>query len=110
MKKLFLFLISMIALSLPITADDVVKEGEQVRLTEDCYGTVVPETLDKLVEYSRNDNFDMFSTFFKFGYAIFLDKDTPATVIKTQQNKVQLRFPNHTQFWVYSNMVAHGNQ
>ena len=105
MKKLILLLIWMTASILPIMADDTVREGQSVVLTEDCYGTVVPETLDKLVEYSQNDNFDMFSTFFKFGYAIFLDKHTPATVIKTQQNKVLLKFPNHMQFWVFNNMV-----
>ena len=59
MKKLILLLIWMTASILPIMADDTVREGQSVVLTEDCYGTVVPETLDKLVEYSRNDNFDM---------------------------------------------------
>ena len=100
MKKILLLWLIALALSLPIMADDAIKEGQQVTLTADCYGTVVPETLNKLSEYSLNANYDMFATFFKFGYAIMLDKDTPATVLKVQGDKLLLLFPNHTKFWV----------
>ncbi|MCR4765560.1 MAG: hypothetical protein K5856_05250 [Bacteroidaceae bacterium] len=75
--------------------------GQPVSIIENCYGTVVPETLDKLAEYSRNDNFEMFATFFRFGYAIYLDKDTRATVMKIQGNKVLIKLDNYTQFWVF---------
>ena len=100
MKQIALFLVMVMLSFLPIMADDTIKEGQQVTLAEDCYGTVVPETLNKLTEYSLNGNFDMFATFFKFGYAIMLDKNTPATVVKVQGDKLLLMFANNTSFWV----------
>ena len=100
MKKIWMVGLMMLVCCLPMLADDTVKEGQQVTLTEDCYGTVVPETLNKLTEYSLDGNFEMFATFFKFGYAIMLDKDTQATVMKIQDDKLLLKFANHTQFWV----------
>jgi len=100
MKRIALVGLMILMFVMPILAEDTVKEGQQVTLTEDCYGTVVPETLNKLTEYSLDGNFDMFATFFKFGYAIMLDKDTQATVVKIQDDKLLLKFANYTQFWV----------
>ena len=105
MQRFVVLLLIIISLYGYTIADDTVREGQQVTLTDNCYGTVVPETLDKLVEYTRNDNFDMFSTFFKFGYAIFLDKGMTATVLKIQQDKVLIELPNHTRFWVFGHYL-----
>ena len=88
-------------------AEDTLQPGQQVTITEDCYGTVVPETMDKLAEYISNDNFDMFSTFFKFGYATYLDKDMQATVVKVQDNKVQVKLENHMRWWLPKDKLQH---
>lgn len=88
-------------------AEDTLQPGQQVTITEDCYGTVIPETMDKLAEYISNDNFDMFSTFFKFGYATYLDKDMQATVVKVQDNKVQVKLENHMRWWLPKDKLQH---
>ena len=105
MKRIVLLWAMVMMSFMPMMAEDSIKEGQQVILTEDCYGTVVPETLNKLTEYSLDGNFEMFATFFKFGYAIMLDKDTSATVVKEQDGKLLLRFANRTQFWVKREQV-----
>ena len=100
MKRIGILMVMLVAMTLRGWADDNVQPGQQVTISQDCYGTVVPETLDKLAEYSRDGNFDMFSTFFKFGYATFLDKNMKATVLKVQGNKALVKFENFTQWWV----------
>lgn len=91
------------SMTLQAIADGEPQPGWSVQISNDCYGTVVPETLDKLAEYMRNDNFEMFSTFFKFGYATHLEKGMQATVVKVQNNKALVKFENLTQWWVLIN-------
>ena len=102
MRTMMTGALSMAAVLL-MAADNMVN-GQQVTIDNDCYATVVPETLEKLDEYIHNENFDMYSTFFKFGYATNLDKDTHAVVVKVQGKKAQIRLDNHMLWWVWKGM------
>ena len=93
-------------MNLQAIADEGPQPGETVVINKDCYGTVVPETLDKLAEYIRNDNFEMFSTFFKFGYATYLDKDMHVVVVKVQGDKVLVKLDNLMQWWVSDDNIV----
>lgn len=106
MKKIVIMMM-MAVMTLTGWAEDKLQPGQQVTLIEDCYGTVVSETLDKLTEYINNDNFNMFSTFFKFGYATYLDKDMQATVVKVQGDKVLVKLENHMKWWVLKEKLQH---
>lgn len=99
MKKIVI-LMMLATMCLRALADEGLQPGQMVTVSENCYGTMVPETLDKLAEYISNENFEMFSTFFKFGYATYLDKGMRATVMKVQGNKALVRLENLTQWWV----------
>ncbi|MBQ6747431.1 MAG: hypothetical protein IJR07_10360 [Bacteroidaceae bacterium] len=99
MKKIVI-LMMLATMCLRAIADEGLQPGQAVAVSENCYGTVVPETLDKLAEYISNENFEMFSTFFKFGYATYLDKGMRATVVKVQDNKALVRLENLTHWWV----------
>lgn len=98
-------ILMLVGITLHTIADERPQPGEAVVINKDCYGTVVPETLDKLTEYIGNDNFDMFATFFKFGYATYLDKNTHALVLKVQGNKVLVKLDNLMQWWVTDEML-----
>ena len=50
MKNIVVLMVMMVAMTLRAWADDNVQPGQQVAISQDCYGTVVPETLDKLAE------------------------------------------------------------
>ena len=107
MKKLVIMIWMLVGMTLQAMADEGLQPGVAVVINKDCYGTVVPETLDKLAEYIGNNNFDMFATFFKFGYATYLDKNTHALVLKVQGNKVLVKLDNLMQWWVTDdNMVT----
>lgn len=105
MKKLVIMIWMLVGMTLQAMADEGLQPGVAVVINKDCYGTVVPETLDKLAEYIGNDNFDMFATFFKFGYATYLDKNTHALVLKVQGNKVLVKLDNLMQWWVTDEML-----
>ena len=106
MKKIVIMMM-MAVMTITGLAEDIIQPSQQVTIPEDCYGTIVPETLDKLREYINNDNFDMFSTFFKFGYATYLDKDMQATVVKVQGDKVLVKLENHMKWWVPKEDLQH---
>jgi serine/threonine protein kinase len=71
---------------------------------------LMKEHPEKLDEYIHNENFDMYSTFFKFGYATNLDKDTHAVVVKVQGKKAQIRQDNHMLWWVWTDSINLRNQ
>lgn len=106
MKKLVIMSLMLLSMILQVKADERPQPGEAMVINKDCYGTVVPETLDKLTEYIGNNNFEMFSTFFKFGYATNLDKDMHVIVVKVQGNKVLVKLDNQMQWWVSADDIV----
>lgn len=46
MKKIVIMMM-MAVMAITGLAEDIIQPGQQVTITEDCYGTIVPETLDK---------------------------------------------------------------
>lgn len=109
MKRIVTLMLGVI-MALQLWADNSLQAGQQVTIDNDCYATVVPETLEKLDEYIHNENFDMYSTFFKFGYATNLDKDTHAVVVKVQGKKAQIRLDNHMLWWIWTDSINLRNQ
>ena len=47
MKKIVIIMMMMAVMTITGLAEDIMQPGQQVTITEDCYGTIVPETLDK---------------------------------------------------------------
>ena len=47
MKKIVIIMMMMAVMTITGLAEDIIQPGQQVTITEDCYGTIVPETLDK---------------------------------------------------------------
>ena len=46
MKKIVIMMM-MAVMTITGLAEDIIQPGQQVTITENCYGTIVPETLDK---------------------------------------------------------------
>lgn len=106
MKKLLLFFVLLLSVSLTATAGLKITTGKNVTINATCIGAIDESTLDKVSKYASKGDETSMKAIVASGYAIIIPKGTTATVVKVRIGKVRVKLSDGRMVWVLYKHVS----